>query len=127
MSKDVYMNAPEKTKAFVLSGSPEKSSAAGAMSGCCGCLRRRRPLPWEVTGRQTQMEVEDKWEVAIEKEAGQRLGANLAPDEGGLRIEKLADDGLLAALSQTLPKEQSLTLWEVPEVGVPRRSASRGR
>jgi hypothetical protein len=50
-----------------------------------------------------------EWDVTVEKEEGKMLGIDVETRESDLRITKLKDDGILAALSQTLPKEKQIT------------------
>merc|ERR1712118_109562 len=50
-----------------------------------------------------------EWDVTVEKEEGKMLGIDVETREGDLRITKLKDDGILAAVSQTLPKEKQIT------------------
>merc|ERR1711907_222302 len=50
-----------------------------------------------------------EWEVTVEKEDGKMLGIDVETRESDLKITKLKDDGILSALSQTLPKEKQIT------------------
>jgi hypothetical protein len=50
-----------------------------------------------------------EWEVTVEKEDGKMLGIDVETRESDLKITKLKDEGILSALSQTLPKEKQIT------------------
>merc|ERR1711907_157419 len=50
-----------------------------------------------------------EWEVTVEKEEGKMLGIDVETRERDLKITKLKDEGILSALSQTLPKEKQIT------------------
>jgi len=50
-----------------------------------------------------------EWEITVDKEEGKKLGIDVETRESDLKITKLKDDGILAALLQTLPKEKQIT------------------
>merc|ERR1711924_413455 len=68
---------------------------------------RKETMPGQTQMGEIVWQVETpvrEWEVAVEKEEGKMLGIDVETRESDLKITKIKDDGLLPALSQTLPK-----------------------
>merc|ERR1711924_471093 len=73
---------------------------------------RKETMPGQTQMGEIVWQVETpvrEWDVTVEKEEGKMLGIDVETRESDLRITKLKDDGILAAVSQTLPEEKQIT------------------